>query len=162
MKEIKAKLLTAEAFEPYGELVDHLSMEPVLEKPGHTEWWWYPDGPGDLSALGGEGHIGTVRFWRREFILDELEHHPNTKQSFVNLEGVSIAIAAPTDVFVSGEANVDLIEAFILDGPKTITYDIDVWHIAPFPVTESVTFSILMKKDFVEERRPITNVRISV
>ena len=103
-----------------------------------------------------------VRFWRREFILDELEHHHNTKQSFVNLEGVSIAIAAPTDVFVSGEANVDLIEAFILDGPKTITYDIGVWHIAPFPVTESVTFSILMKKDFVEERRPITNVRISV
>ena len=162
MSEIRVKPLTAETFAPYGELVDHMSAEPVLAKPGHTEWWWYPDGAGDLSALGGEGRMGTVRFWRRELVLDELEHHPNTKQSFVNLDGVSVAIAAPVDVFENGEPDASRIEAFILDGAKTITYDIDVWHIAPFPLTESVTFAILMRNDFIEERVPITPIPVRV
>lgn len=162
MEEIKAQMLTSQSFKPYGQVVDHLSMEPLVEKPGHTKWWWFPDGSGNLSKLAGEAHMGTVCFFRREFTLDELEHHPNTIQAFINLEGASIAIAAPREVFANGVANLSLIEAFILDGCKTIIYDEGIWHIAPFPITETVTFAVLFKKSYTEERRPISRVRISI
>lgn len=111
---VPLKVLTPEGFAPYGRL---LRLPPETTEAFHEVIKL--DSPGWLLAYS--------KFSNRT--LEKLGLHPNTKESFQPIAGVTVFCAAPQD-------RPEEIEAFLLDQPIVIHEN--VWHgmIALSPVSE--------------------------
>jgi ureidoglycolate hydrolase len=100
------KNLTAESFKPYGDIIqfdenDQGRFQVVIDEPDAKGW-----------------RI-AVSFLRRGKI-EKLGLHPNTRESFEPLKGISVLLVALEDT-------PQKIEAFLLDQPICIHKN--VWHL---------------------------------
>ena len=109
--KIKAEPLTAEAYAPFGQIVD------ASTTPLHCS----------------EGEY-TARLMTLEPAPTRVKHinrHPEHIQLFVPLDNAPmLLVVAPAHV--SGEAfDPESVRAFVNDGSKAFTFGLNTWHIAP-------------------------------
>ena len=107
---IQARPLTAEAFAPYGKVLDQSQF--VLES---TEF--------PLFA-----NITTFRPSTEP--ITYINRHHDHHQIFASFGERMVVIVAARDLPGEGFPP-DRIEAFVTDGQTAIVFDIDTWHIAP-------------------------------
>ncbi|MEN2984306.1 MAG: hypothetical protein ABDH25_04685, partial [Dictyoglomaceae bacterium] len=93
--EIKVKYPNSENFKKYGTLV----VPPFKNPPAvSSEIFNYYHNVGDISSLGNEGCVGYLEVKRdlnREFIIEKIERHKNTKEAFIPILGAGIICLAP-------------------------------------------------------------------
>jgi len=109
--KIKAEPLTAEAYAPFGQIVD------ASKAPLHCS----------------EGEY-TARLMTLEPAPTRVKHinrHPEHIQLFIPLDNAPmLLVVAPAHV--SGEAfDPESVRAFVNDGSKAFTFGLNTWHIAP-------------------------------
>lgn len=114
--KIKAEPLTAEAYAPFGELVE-VGKTPLECTEGHY----------------------TARLMKLEPAPTRVNHinrHPEHVQLFIPLDRAPmLLVVAPADV--SGDAfDPESVRAFVNDGSKAFTFGLNVWHIAPRGLAE--------------------------
>ena len=109
--KIKAEPLTAEAYAPFGQIVE------APKTPLHCS----------------EGEY-TARLMTLEPAPTRVKHinrHPEHIQLFIPLDNAPmLLVVAPAHV--SGEAfDAESVRAFVNDGSKAFTFGLNTWHIAP-------------------------------
>lgn len=150
VKGIKVEPLTAEAFAPFGTVIEVPKTGP--DHFGEIFSMW--QNLGDVSALEGKGSIVYLVNKRRPFVLDIMERHKQGIEVFFPVKGQSILAVAPPSEHVPGPEN---IRCFYIDGTKPYIINKDVWHWSTFPLGDEAGFFLIFKKGLphqdVEERR---------
>ena len=125
MREIIAEPLTAEAFAPFGSVIEASDAAEKLDiNQGNAVRY---DRLAEIDVADGGG-VGVIRLFRArpldELVLRVFERHPLGSQSFVPLGGGPYLVAvAPTGVF--DPARVRLFRA---EGHQGVHYRKGVWH----------------------------------
>jgi ureidoglycolate lyase len=119
---ISPQPLTAHAFAPYGELVQHLGAEKRYDIPGayaYTEpsakpmMWINRIGQHPQSAV----------------TVDKMERHPHSPQAFVPLlPGRCLAVVAMPNA--QGEPDIASLKAFVTQPGQGVIYRPNIWHFA--------------------------------
>ncbi len=158
MREVKVKLPSREAFEPFGTLIEAPRVKPTISNSSLDYW-------GGLADLDIERpQVSFLIVKRRDFIIDSMERHMKITEVFIPLEGVSIFPIAPPSSVDDPEAGVPLdeLEAFLLDGSKGIVMKKGTWHWPPFPLTETATFAVILGAETVEKDLDIREVKPAI
>jgi ureidoglycolate lyase len=126
MLELKAKPLTAEAFAPFGDVIDRRIAESFPINAGRTRR--YHD-LARVETLGEEARTLISIFVSQPVAvpleLDFLERHPLGSQAFMPLheERFVVVVAPPGDVIDPSE-----VRAFVTDGRQGVNYRAGTWH----------------------------------
>jgi ureidoglycolate hydrolase len=117
---VQAKPLTHEAFEPYGQLISAGAVATATR------------GEEELT-------LDVIHYERRPFRIDHLNRHHHATQSLLPMAGRAccIVVGRPELTFAD-VAELEQLEAFLLDGRTGINLAIGTWHEGPWPVMESV------------------------
>jgi ureidoglycolate hydrolase len=99
----------------------------------------------------------------RPFILDHLERHIKTQEILIPTKGFSILPVAPSDESNDPEAPppINKTEAFLLSPDKAVIMNQGVWHWAPFPISDSSSFIVIVKSETIEKDLFIKNLEES-
>jgi ureidoglycolate lyase len=119
--ELKIEPLTAEAFAPFGTLLD------VRERPAGRRLIEYDK----AFHVAGSTKVGVIWEPYSDLTLTQLERHFSVTQSFIPLSGsVSVmAVARPTDPDDPKDVpGPDQVRAFLIDGTVGFRYDVGTWH----------------------------------
>lgn len=126
MLELKAEPLTAEAFAPFGDVIDTRIAD------------WFPINAGRTRRYHDLARVETLGEEARALIsifvsqpveipleLDFLERHPLGSQAFMPLheERFVVVVAPPGD-----EIERDSVRAFVTDGRQGVNYRAGIWH----------------------------------
>lgn len=129
--DIALKPLTAEAFAPYGQLIDEQDRPPVFEGPHIASWQMEFAVEGDIELM-------YVRYIDQDVRWTLMERHFNVTQSFMALGGVSsvMVVADPTD---ANDRSIlprpETVRAFLVDGTQGVMLWKRTWHaLTRFPV----------------------------
>ncbi len=118
--------LTAEAFAPFGDVIQRQGVIPQNINYGHTRK--YPNlALVDTSEDGGETamHLYRSQAATLPFLIERMERHPLGSQAFMPLHRQPFpVIVAPA----GDEPDIDAIRGFITNGKQGINYDKGVWH----------------------------------
>lgn len=123
--QITPSQLTADAFMPFGDVIETSAGESRSINEGHTTRFH------DLASLDLNEANGrpTVNIFRstplpRPLVLTMMERHPLSSQAFYPLSGTPyLVVVAP-----AGELNVGDIRAFIASPTQGVNYHRGVWH----------------------------------
>ena len=117
---IRARTLTAEAFAPYGQVLQ--GTGPVTERKEYASRM-HNDRPHAqpnmtyMKVLPASGEV----------LVRGVERHPHSNQTFVPLNGTRHLVAVcPSDA--DGRPQVDRLEVFVASGAQAVNYDANVWH----------------------------------
>ncbi|MFT4769007.1 MAG: ureidoglycolate lyase [Glaciecola sp.] len=126
MKELTLRPLTAEAFAPFGELID--AQTPCEQYPineGLTQRH-HALAAVDCAKDGGAPVLSLFRAQAIEtnFVLRSMERHPLGSQAFINTSGNTYAIV----VARPGILDEDAIQGFLATGSQSISYHRGTWH----------------------------------
>ncbi|SOE17752.1 ureidoglycolate lyase [Hoeflea halophila] len=122
---LKLEALTAEAFAPFGAVMDAAAAELRMINGGTTERF-HALAMADTGAEGGHTILSLFRGQPRQFpyTVDMMERHPLGSQAFFPVtQGDWIAVVAPDDRGRPGEPR-----AFLVPGHVGLQYDRNVWH----------------------------------
>jgi ureidoglycolate lyase len=118
--------LTAQAFAPFGAVIQRQGVIPRIINYGHTRK--YPDlALADTSEGGGETamHLYRSQAATLPFLIERMERHPLGSQAFMPLHRQPFpVIVAPA----GDEPAFDAIRGFITNGEQGINYKKGVWH----------------------------------
>ena len=118
--------LTAEAFAPFGEVIQRQGVTPQSINDGRTQKF------ADLARIDtaeGDGET-TVHLYRSQavtlpFLVERMERHPLGSQAFMPLHQQPFpVIVAPA----GNEPDIRTIRGFITNGEQGINYHRGVWH----------------------------------
>lgn len=116
---IKVEQLTAEAFGPFGNIIEADPKTSFEINSGYTTRFH------NLSEADvGDGHaiISIFRGRPRELSVGMLERHPLGSQAFIPLgEKPWLAVVASTP-------DISACRAFLVQGHQGLQYDVNVWH----------------------------------
>lgn len=134
MAELIAQPLTAEAFAPFGDVIETRGAEHFPINGGRCERYH------DLARvqLEGEGARPLISIFRsaavtRPVVVDRVERHPLGSQAFMPLAGQRfLVVVAPP----GSEPAPDALAVFMTDGRQGVNYHAGVWH-APLLALES-------------------------
>lgn len=123
---LKPEPLTAEAFAPFGEVIETAGREFYLINYGKTERY------SDLANLdslenGGKPTISIFRSQAAQFPLRiaVMERHPQSSQAFISLERKSfLTLVAP----VGEQPVLEQLRLFVVGVNQGINYRRGVWH----------------------------------
>ncbi len=123
---LQAVPLTAQAFAPYGDIIDSADHQPLLINDGMTERYHalahvQTSGPEDQALI----NLFHAKPYQLPMQLFSMERHPLGSQAFVPLDARPfIVVVAPAgDHLVEQE-----LRAFITDGRQGVNYHRGVWH----------------------------------
>jgi ureidoglycolate lyase len=125
MRELTPEPLTAEAFAPFGSVIQASDDAVKLDiNQGHAIRY---DRLAEIDVADGEG-TGVISLFRArplgELVLKQFERHPLGSQSFVPLSGRAYLVAvAPTGPFDAAK-----IRLFRAEGHQGVHYRKGVWH----------------------------------
>ena len=136
--QIVLEPLTAEAFAPFGEVLE------APAEPGRT----YFD-----RALGNrrEGPWPSISISHRlpvtlPLVSTTMERHPTSSQSFIPMEaGRWLVLVAPHDAL--GGPDMARARAFLARPDQGVTYGVDVWHHPSTVFDRPARFAIVMWRD---------------
>lgn len=122
---LKLEPLTAEAFSPFGTVLDTAAAELRMINGGTTERF-HALAMADTETGGGRTILSLFRGQPRQFpyTVDMMERHPHGSQAFFPVtQGPWIAVVAPDDDGRPGAPR-----AFLVPGDVGVQYDRNVWH----------------------------------
>ena len=125
MRELLLEPLTAEAFAPFGAVMDVGAAELRMINGGTTERF-HALAMADTATGGGETILSLFRGQPREFpyAIHMMERHPLGSQAFFPVtRGDWIAVVAPDDGERPGQPR-----AFLVPGHIGVQYARNVWH----------------------------------
>lgn len=135
MEKVKVQMLTAEAFAPFGK---------VIETEGHDHggeagmYDWYEkqaqvDGAETVS-------VNLLTAIQREYRFNKFEAHARTTETVLPLTGGLIVAGVP-----AGEVTPDRVQAFYVPVGKGISWAAGAWHYAPFPIGGNATCAVIFR-----------------
>jgi ureidoglycolate lyase len=133
---LKAVPLTAEAFAPFGEVIQAAGHTPRLINQGTCER--YDDlAPVDVLADGGRPLISIFKAAPRPlpFQIRSLERHPLSSQAFYPLDGMPFLVVVA--------ASPDRIHAFRAAGDQGVSYRANTWHHALLAIGQTSRFLVV-------------------
>lgn len=140
---LQAEPLTAEAFAPFGDVIQIAGYVPRMINEGTCER--FDDlAPVDVLASGGRPLISIFKAIPRPlpFEVRVLERHPLSSQAFYPLDGV------PFLVVVAEDSDVDIpwsrrIRAFRAEGRQGVSYRRNTWHHALLAIGQTSHFLVV-------------------
>jgi len=125
MRELDAEPLTAEAFAPFGNVIEASDDAVKLDiNQGHAVRY---DGLAEID-VSDDGGAGVISLFRArplgELVLRVFERHPLGSQSFVPLSGRPYVVA----VAPAGDFDVARVRLFRAEGNQGVHYRKGVWH----------------------------------
>ena len=134
MRELTPEPLTAEAFAPFGKVIEASDAAVKLDiNQGHAIRY---DRLAELDVAD-EGGIGTISLFRAKplaaLVLKQFERHPLGSQSFVPLGGGPYLVA----VAPAGDFDPQRVRLFRAEGHQGVHYRKGVWHHFLFVLEES-------------------------
>jgi ureidoglycolate lyase len=119
---LKVEMLTAEAFSPFGQVIEPPDRKPDFQGLSGTQLW------GLDFEVDGRLQLGFVRVPHRPLSFKLMEQHYGVTQTFIPVEGppAIVAVAAPTDRDVTPKP--DDVRAFLLDGTRGYILKRRTWH----------------------------------
>jgi ureidoglycolate lyase len=138
MREVKPEPLTAEAFAPFGDVIEPRGAVMPINY-GLTERF------NDLARIDcgeGGGHAIVSLFRGRRLnplVLKVFERHPLSSQAFVPLNGEAYLVA----VAPAGELNPAAIRLFRAEAGQGVNYHRGVWHHFLLPLSDGASFLVI-------------------
>lgn len=153
VREVSVRVLrpTKDNFKEFGTLIKLPSAVPSVSVSGVLDYW---DQVVNLELGGGQAELGFLIAKQRPFQFNTMERHIRSDEAFIPLEGKACIFAlAPAAGKSSPNQLPDpsQVTAFILDGSVAVNLNAGVWHWAPFPLTDSISFVLALRKGTVEE-----------
>ncbi|MBS7698702.1 MULTISPECIES: ureidoglycolate lyase [unclassified Chelatococcus] len=136
MQRFKAVPLTAEAFAPYGEVLAHKGETKQQPVPGAFDRT--DDAPVPSLALLRIDAANAL-----PVVIDRLERHPFSAQSFIPTEGGRCLIIV-CDTATDGSPDIASTKAFISEKREGITYKRNVWHRSVTALEAPSQFAVVM------------------
>ena len=125
MKELRPEPLTAEAFAPYGDVIE---SETAVAEEMNAEKFERFDDLAKVEAHEGRAAISIARcrtVTELPHQIDMVERHPHGSQAFVPLTPCKmIVVVAPAGSAVEASA----LRAFVSNGRQGINYHRGTWH----------------------------------
>jgi ureidoglycolate lyase len=152
--KLKTQLLSAESFAPFGQIVTQPAAEPMVTLEGLEYWGDLAQFPDVGDAIG----IGYATLRRRPLVQNCAERHMWTSEVFVPLGGDMVVVVGPPEHINEPERlpPLDRFAAFRVAQGQAILMKPGVWHWAPFPLVEQMSFLV-----FVRQGTAQTDVTIS-
>lgn len=139
MRSIQARKLCVDAFKPYGWALMKPDRPVDIESP--TLRYWHD--MVDLSNLGVRGTMGFMQMKRVPISCTTLQSLPNSIEMYLSLDGKPSVFFVAPGLKAGGPAPDEArIEAFILEGGASVIVEKGIWHVAPFPLTETADFAL--------------------
>ncbi|MDI7247030.1 MAG: ureidoglycolate lyase [Bacillota bacterium] len=153
VREVSVRVLypTEHNFKAFGRLIKLPSASPSVSASGVLDYW---DQVANLELDGGQAELGFLVTKRRPFEFNTMERHVKSDEAFIPLEGKACIFAlAPASARSSPQQLPDpsQVTAFILDGSFGANLNAGVWHWAPFPLSDSISFVLALRRGTVEE-----------
>ncbi len=126
MTVLKPEPLTAEAFAPYGDVIETEGRDFFMINNGSTRRY-HRLADVDVAAGGGSAIISIFRAEALEMPLPirMMERHPLGSQAFIPLKGQPFLVLVAER---GDELQADQLRAFITDGHQGVNYHPGVWH----------------------------------
>jgi ureidoglycolate lyase len=113
---IKAEPLTSEAYKPFGQVIG--LDDAHLELRQHEQF-----------------RMGIIHMKHQGFRITHLNHHRNSTQALIPLEGKAcLVVVAPPDLSFERAADLKKVKAFLCDGSVGINIGLRTWHQALLPL----------------------------
>lgn len=124
--ELKPRPLTAEAFAPFGDVIDTADRDYFMINDGNTRRYHrlaeVDTGPADGRPIISIFRSGAYAY---PFRIRMLERHPHGSQAFIPLHGEAfLVVVAPP----GPEPDPNTIHAFIAQGNQGVNYHRGTWH----------------------------------
>jgi ureidoglycolate lyase len=130
---VQAEPLTAEAFEPFGQVIASGDME--MELRGEEEF-----------------HLNVLHYERRALRCDHLNRHHRATQALVALAGKpTLVVVAAKEYDFTTPDHLPQIHAFLCDGSAGINLALGTWHWGPYPLIDHVDLVNVQGKDFATD-----------
>jgi ureidoglycolate lyase len=113
--------LTAEAFAPFGTLIDARAGTPDYVGASGTEGW-------HVAFESGRPLVSLLRTPFQGLRFRTMERHFHVSQAFIPLGGQHAAVAVAPPSSSDGAPSLDAIRAFLLDGTKGYVLHRGTWH----------------------------------
>ena len=119
--DIALEAVTAEAFAPFGVLIEEPSALPVFSNPGLRSWRLPYEASGATDLM-------VIRYDHRPMTFAKLERHIAVTQCFVPLDTMSwvMVVAPPGDT--DDAPAPDSVRAFLVDGEQGVLMWKGTWH----------------------------------
>jgi ureidoglycolate lyase len=141
--------LTAAAFAPFGTLLCEPQMPPTVERGDITYW----HATSDLAGLASSGVTGHLIAHHRDFVLTQIERHNHTPEAFIPLQNSSVLVVAPP-----GDFEISQMRAFVLEPGCGVLLSKGTWHWAPFPISLTAQFLLVLRRETVEHDIEILDI----
>jgi ureidoglycolate lyase len=135
---IVAEPLTAEAFAPFGQVLEAPRPEPRQDRAGRL----------DNRRAAAVANLALVRAAPATLPMRvvKLERHPYSSQAFAPLDAAGyLVLVCPSDG--EGKPRIDGLRAFVAAGHQGINYDANVWHHGMAALERPGTFAMLVHED---------------
>ena len=130
---VQAEPLTAEAFAPFGQVIDRGDMVMELR---------------DGEAF----HLNVLSYDRHPLECDHLNRHHRATQALVALAGrPTLVVVAPKEHDFSTRDHLSSVRAFVCDGPAGINLALGTWHWGPYPLMDHVDLVNVQGKGFADD-----------
>ena len=119
LHQIPIEPLAAEAFAPFGRLIDVGARAPDYVAASGTQGW-------HVAFEAGRPLVSLLRTPFQGLRFRTMEHHSHVSQAFIPLGGerAAVAVAPPS----ADPPQLDSIRAFLLDGSKGYVLHRGTWH----------------------------------
>lgn len=139
MKTLKPELLTAQAFQPYGDIIEIGDSTALSINSGNC--LRYSDLASlDIDASGTTGiSIFNAKPYANPITLNYVERHPLGSQAFIPMSNDKYIVVVADDI----EGVAQQPKVFITDGMQGVNYGRNVWHGVLTPIMKQSLFSVV-------------------
>lgn len=140
-RQIRVQPLSAEAFAPFGEIVDPGDRPPDIQTRANRYW----DFATRLQCKSRQIQVGFLTTYLRPLRFDWMERHLEATQAFIPLEGRPgiFALAPPT---AGPRPDLDRLAAFLLDGRRGVNLHLGTWHHLMFSLAPEASYVMILRE----------------
>jgi len=144
MVELKPKIVSADNFEPYGQLIKTPDDRPPTVENEQVTFWKQQAN----YLIDGDTEIGVLKVRKHNMDFNELENHFKTPTILICLDGSYILpVALPSNEV----PEIESVKAFIVPKGQSVVLAEKCWHGATYPIDqEEITLLVIFKKGSLE------------
>ena len=130
---VQAEPLTAEEFEPFGQVIATGDMVMELRE-------------------GEQFTLNVLAYDRHRLVCDHLNRHHRATQALVALAGrPTLVVVAPAALDFSTRDHLASVRAFVCDGTAGINLALSTWHWGPYPLMDHVDLVNVQGAGFLDD-----------